>query len=465
MAEYSQKWQNGTSRVRRFHYTKDSPLKEEGKTLEEAYYTLFGVPFQQGGQYRATTLGLYQRNNANPSYQEWRQSMEESLSKFMSESSKRHEENSNLIKELRASTDAAIRNQGASIKTLEIQIGQMSKVLQEREFRSLPSSTETNPRDHVKSISTIVEADMTSIRPNSYGASHIDNSIPRKEKDPRSFTLPCYINNICFDNALADIGASVNVIPFSTYLNLGLGELAHTKLTVELADRTMKYPKGIAENVLVGIGKFVFPVDFIILDLPEDVKVTLILGRPFLSTAHAKIDVFKRKITLRVGDEKIIFKSMKPASILIKRIYMLGLRERMELDLEDRLMGETLVLNRSLDPSYRDYIKLNDLNIPLELRRDQVDDLMPTFEEGAAIDEPMIDIIKIRNNESFDEYPSFCDFDRKIHIDYAYNLRFSCMIGFEHVNANLFPIWSVNMMSMEFYNSIMKDKVEYKGKM
>nr|GFA63873.1 hypothetical protein [Tanacetum cinerariifolium] len=65
------------------------------------------------------------------------------------------------------------------------------------------------------------------------------------------------------------------------------------------------------------IGKFVFPVDFIILDMPEDIKMTLILGRPFLSTAHAKIDVFKRKITLRVGEEKIIFKSIKPASSLV----------------------------------------------------------------------------------------------------------------------------------------------------
>ncbi|GKD32971.1 hypothetical protein Tco_1248480 [Tanacetum coccineum] len=83
------------------HYTKDFPLKEEGKTLEEAYYM---------------------------------QSMEDTLSKFMSESAKRQEENSNLIKEIRASTDAAIRNQGASIKTLEIQIRQISKVLQERGF-------------------------------------------------------------------------------------------------------------------------------------------------------------------------------------------------------------------------------------------------------------------------------------------------------------------------------------------
>ncbi|GJW46624.1 hypothetical protein Tco_0078270 [Tanacetum coccineum] len=157
MAEYSQKWHNRTSRTRSTetsdglaaiqaqlnnlgrkikkvnekvyaaqvgceqckgpHYTKDCPLKGEGKTLEEAYYTKFGAPFQGGG-YRATASGFYQRNNANPSYQEQRQSMEDTLSKFMSESAKRHEENSNLIKEIRASTDAAIKNQGASIKTL-----------------------------------------------------------------------------------------------------------------------------------------------------------------------------------------------------------------------------------------------------------------------------------------------------------------------------------------------------------
>ncbi|GKD81470.1 DNA-directed DNA polymerase, partial [Tanacetum coccineum] len=279
-----------------------------------------------------------------------------------------HEENSNLIKEIRALTDAAIRNQGASIKTLEIQIGQMSKVLQERGFGSLPSSTETNPRDHFKSISTIVKADSYPIH-----------------------------------------RASVSVMPLSTYLNLRLSELAHTKLTVELADRTVKYPKGIAENVLVGIGKFVFPIDFIILDMPEDIKVPLILGRPFLPTARAKIDVFKRKITLRVGEEKINFKSVKPASSLIKRVYKLGLRERMELDLEARLIGETLVLNRSLDPFFEDYIELNDPNVPLELRRDQVYDLMPTIEEGGLIKE-----LRARNDARMVSknigYPSNCDY-------------------------------------------------------
>ncbi|GKE63860.1 hypothetical protein Tco_1514227, partial [Tanacetum coccineum] len=118
-----------------------------------------------------------------------------------------------------------------------------------------------------------------------------------------------------------------------------------------------------------------------------DVKVPLILGRPFLSTTRAKIDVYKRKITLRIGEEKIIFKSVKPSSSIIKRVYILSLRERMELDLEARLMGETLVLNRSLDPFFEDYIELNDLNEPFELRRNQGDDLIPTIKEGEVIED------------------------------------------------------------------------------
>ncbi|GJZ17300.1 ribonuclease H-like domain-containing protein [Tanacetum coccineum] len=124
----------------------------------------------------------------------------------------------------------------------------------------------------------------------------------------------------------------------------------------------------IEENSL-RIDKFVFPIDFIVLDMLEDIKTPLILERPFLSTIHAKIDVLKRKITLRVGDDKVVFKSDKPASNIIKRVYALSLTERMELDLEVRLMGEALMLNRSLDPLYGDYIELNDLNEPLKLRR------------------------------------------------------------------------------------------------
>ncbi|GKA76667.1 hypothetical protein Tco_0783128 [Tanacetum coccineum] len=132
--------------------------------------------------------------------------------------------------------------------------------------------------------------------------------------------------------------------------------------------------------------------------MSKDIKVPLILERPFLSTAHLKMDVFKQNITLKVGDKKIIFKSIKPASSLIKRVNMLSLRKQMELDLEVRLMGETLVLKRSLDPFYGDYIELNDFNVPLELRRDQVNYLMPTIEEGEVVYKPMIEEVKARND-------------------------------------------------------------------
>ncbi|GJR56800.1 hypothetical protein Tco_1498962 [Tanacetum coccineum] len=206
--------QVGCEKCKGPHYTKDLPIKEEGTTLEEAYYTQFGGPFQGGG-YRAAALGFYQRNNTNPSR----------LNGYYCDEKK----------------------------------GSYGLKFSEAYSEAL----------------------------------HIDNSIPQKEKEPGSFTLPCFINNVFFDNALVDLGSIISVIPLSTYLNLGLRELAHTKLTVELADMTVKYPKGIAKNVLVGIGKFVFPVDFIILDMPEEIKVPLILERPFLSTARAKIVVFK----------------------------------------------------------------------------------------------------------------------------------------------------------------------------
>ncbi|GKD85168.1 hypothetical protein Tco_1356322 [Tanacetum coccineum] len=253
-------------------------------------------------------------------------------------------------------------------------------------------------------------------------------------------------------------------MPFSTYLNLGLDKLAHTKLTVELSDRIVKHPKGIAENVLVGIGKLVFLVDFIILYMLKDVNVPLILRRPFLSITHAKVVVFKRKITLRVRDEKIIFKSVKPTSSLIKRVYMLSLRERMDIDLEAMLMGETLILNGSLDPLYGDSIELNDLNEPLELRRNRVDDLEPTIMEGEVVNKPTIDIVKARSYfiSGLDDYPSECDFDRRIRIDYACNLKFSCMIGFEFVHVNFLPILPINVMSKKLYNTIMKDKIKFK---
>ncbi|GJT67607.1 hypothetical protein Tco_1019087 [Tanacetum coccineum] len=265
----------------------------------------------------------------------------------------------------------------------------MSKVLQERGFGSLPNSTEANPRDQVKSISMTIKADSCLIRhigssqyavstvqnrtlmyetrqtmisfpsclngyyceekKGSHGpqfseayseASHINNSIPIKEKDPGSFTLPCFINNVCFGNALFDLEASIDSEIFQ---------------------------QGIAENNLV---------------------------EPLLSTSRAKIDVLQRKITLKI-------------------------------------------------------------------RRNKDDGLMPTIEEGEVIEE-----FRTRDDEldtEIDDYPSYCDYDKKIYINCAYNLKFSCMIEFEFMHADFFLLIYVNVMSKEFHNSIMKDKMVYKG--
>ncbi|GJU19682.1 retrovirus-related pol polyprotein from transposon TNT 1-94 [Tanacetum coccineum] len=205
------KWHNGTSSRTRSTETSDGLAaihaqhnnlgreikKEEGKTLEEAYYTQFGAPYQPEGQYRAAGPGFYQRNNGNSSYPAQRETMEESLAKFVAESAKRHEENSYIIKEIRASADAAIRNQGASIKTLELQIGQMSKVLQERGFRSLPGSTETNPRDQVKSISNAT-TDLSEVHRMEHGPYAVSGS-QHRFMFPKIVPFPRRLHNYCCD--------------------------------------------------------------------------------------------------------------------------------------------------------------------------------------------------------------------------------------------------------------------------
>ncbi|GKE20253.1 putative reverse transcriptase domain-containing protein, partial [Tanacetum coccineum] len=202
----------------------------------------------------------------------------------------------------------------------------MSKVLQERGFGSLPSSTETNPRDQVKSISTTIETDSRSIRrigSTQYAVSTRQNSTLLYMSRQTTVPFLSRLDNHYCKEEEGNYGPKFTEAYGASHINNVILERRKTQgvslylalliilvltmplLTVELADRTVKYPKGIAKNILVGIGKFTFPVDFIILDMPEDIKVPLILGRPFLSTDRAKIDVYKRKITLRVGEEKI----------------------------------------------------------------------------------------------------------------------------------------------------------------
>ncbi|XP_028785464.1 uncharacterized protein LOC114741374 [Neltuma alba] len=107
--------------------------------------------------------------------------------------------------------------------------------------------------------------------------------------------------------ALCDLGASVNLMPVAVFNRLNLGETRPTIVTLLFADRSISHPKGVIENVLVKVDKFIFPADFIVLDCKVDWNIPIILGRPFLATARTLIDVEKGKITMRVNDEKVIF--------------------------------------------------------------------------------------------------------------------------------------------------------------
>ncbi|GJV90058.1 homeodomain-like protein [Tanacetum coccineum] len=121
----------------------------------------------------------------------------------------------------------------------------------------------------------------------------LQNELPLKEKDPGSFILPCTIGTTTVSNALADLEASISIMPFSLFKRMGLGNPKPVNMVIEIADRFMQSPKGIVENVLIKINKFIFPIDFIILGIIEDDKVPIILRRPMLSIAHARIDVFE----------------------------------------------------------------------------------------------------------------------------------------------------------------------------
>ncbi|KAL0411051.1 UNVERIFIED_CONTAM: hypothetical protein Slati_3694800 [Sesamum latifolium] len=139
----------------------------------------------------------------------------------------------------------------------------------------------------------------------------LQNKLPPKLKDPGSFSIPCTIENTNFDKALCDLGANVNLMPYYIFEKLGMHELTPTIITLQLANRSIKYPRGIVEDVLVKVGNFIIPVDFIVLDM-EDVNMPLILGRTFLATSRALIDMQKGQLTLRVNDEHVVFNVFKP---------------------------------------------------------------------------------------------------------------------------------------------------------
>ncbi|GJR13524.1 reverse transcriptase domain-containing protein [Tanacetum coccineum] len=124
--------------------------------------------------------------------------------------------------------------------------------------------------------------------------------LPENLGDPGKFLIPCNFPRMDVCHALSDLGASINLMPLSIWKKLSLPDLTPTRMTLELADRSITYPKGLAEDVFVKVGKFYFPTDFVVVNFEADPRVPLILGRSFLRTGHALIDVYGEEINLRV---------------------------------------------------------------------------------------------------------------------------------------------------------------------
>ena len=128
----------------------------------------------------------------------------------------------------------------------------------------------------------------------------LQKKLPPKLQDPGRFSIPFLIGNRVSGQALCDLGANINLMPLSMFKRLRLGEPKSTTISLQLADRSYQHPRGIIENVLVKMDKFIFPADFIILNMEEDDIVPIILGRPFLATGKAQINVQEGELKLKV---------------------------------------------------------------------------------------------------------------------------------------------------------------------
>ncbi|XP_027936376.1 uncharacterized protein LOC114191404 [Vigna unguiculata] len=226
------------------------------------------------------------------------------------------------------------KNTDASIKNLEVQVGQLAKQLADQRGSPFSANTEANPKEQCKAIFTrsgkevglalqqipsyskfmkeflgkkkkYIEEETIEVQGN-YSAI-IQKNLPPKFKDPGSFTIPCTIGNQDMGKALVDLGASINLMPLSMLRKIGGLEAKPTRMTLQLADSSIKYPYGVVEDVVVQIDKLKFLVDFVVMEMEKDEGVPLILGRPFMKTAKVVINVDEGTLKLKDQDEEVNF--------------------------------------------------------------------------------------------------------------------------------------------------------------
>ncbi|GKB37967.1 reverse transcriptase domain-containing protein [Tanacetum coccineum] len=216
--------------------------------------------------------------------------------------------------------------------------------------------------------------------------------LPEKLGDPGKFLIPCGFSELkC--KALADLGASINLMPLSVWKKLGLPELISTRMTLELANRTICTPAGIAKDVFVLVEKFTFLADFVIVDYESDPRVPLILGRPFLRTARALIDVHGEEMILRDGDERLILNmrhdtssySNKPKKESINMIDIYNVSHKDYL--EDLFANEKITNHQSDNPTFSSYIDLTSPEVinPLSGNLTPISELMTKSSSSPTI--------------------------------------------------------------------------------
>jgi glutaredoxin-related protein len=137
------------------------------------------------------------------------------------------------------------------------------------------------------------------------------NKLSPKLQDPGSFTILCSIDSTKFNRVLCDLGASVSLMSKSVFDRIGVSELVPTRISLQLADRSVKYPVGQVEDLPLQVGKFYILIDFVVIEMDEHPDTPLIFDRPFLNTAGTQIDVRGGKLTFEIGKEKVEFDMFK----------------------------------------------------------------------------------------------------------------------------------------------------------
>ncbi|GKD34705.1 reverse transcriptase domain-containing protein [Tanacetum coccineum] len=187
-------------------------------------------------------------------------------------------------------------------KQLRLEIGLKDALIKMPKFNKWLSTLLRNKEKLEEIAITTVNAKCSAI---------ILNKVPEKLEDPGKFLIPCALQELDRTNALANSEASINLLPHSIYKQLGLGALKPTRMTLKLANRSVMHLMGIAEDVAVRVDGFTFLADFVVVNYEPDPRVPIILGRPFVRTVKALIDLYEEKLTLRVGSDELVFYAEK----------------------------------------------------------------------------------------------------------------------------------------------------------